>query len=145
MESTHRIHDDFMYYLKYKDQSLIDLYIDLRAFVKSLNPDSNEFLYHTHALTSVYSVSDKLGDAFCMIPIYTNHLNLGFNRGTLLNDTHQLLQGTGKYIRHIPIEKPSDYRNDRVKKLILAAITFAKNDTNSIPIQSGKIISKIKR
>ena len=59
------IHPDFLYYLKYKDQKLIDLYIDLRAFILTIYPDSNEFLYHTHALTSVYSLSEKLGDAFC--------------------------------------------------------------------------------
>lgn len=67
-------------------------------FVPSHYLESVELNYHTHALTSVYSVSKKLGDAFYMIPIYTNHLNLGFNKGTLLNDTSKLLRGTGKLI-----------------------------------------------
>ncbi|PTM09470.1 MAG: hypothetical protein DA407_05805 [Bacteroidetes bacterium] len=138
------IHQDFLNVLKYKDQELIDLYIDLRAYILSMYPESNELLYHTHALTSVYSISEKLGDASIMIPIYTNHLNLGFNKGTLLEDPHGLLQGTGKLIRHIPITKPSDYRNKNATQLITEAIDFALNDTNSKTYKSGLTISKIK-
>ena len=139
------IHPDFLNVLKYKDQELIDLYIDLRAYILSMYPESNELLYHTHALTSVYSITEKLGDAFIMLPIYTNHLNLGFNKGTLLEDPHGLLQGTGKLIRHIPITKPSDYRNENTTQLIVEAINFAINDTNSKNHKTCLIISKLKR
>ena len=116
--TTPPIHPDFQKLLELKDQNLMDLFKDLRAFILEIYPESNELLYHTHALTSVFCISDKLSDAFCMIPIYTGHLNLGFNKGTLLDDPHQLLVGTGKLIRHIPIEKQSDYRNEEVRKLI---------------------------
>lgn len=139
------IHPDFLHVLKYKDQELIDLYIDLRAFILSIFPESNELLYHTHALTSVYSITEKLGGAFCMIPIYTNHLNLGFNKGTLLEDSHGLLQGTGKLIRHIPIVKPEDYRNKNTTQLIMSAHDFALNDIASKNYKTGLTISKIKR
>ena len=138
------IHPDFLNVLKYKNQELIDLYIDLRAFMLELYPESNELLYHTHALTSVYSITEKLGDAFCMMPIYTNHLNLGFNKGTLLEDSHGL-KGTGKLIRHIPIVKPEDYRNKQTKQLIISAHDFALNDSTSKNYKTGLTISKIKR
>lgn len=55
----------------------------------------------TLTLTAVFSISDKLSDTFCMLPIYTNHLNLGFNKGTLLKDPKQIIDGTGNLIRHI--------------------------------------------
>ena len=90
MSLTREIHPDFWNHLKYKDQGLIDLYIGLREFILSIHPKGNELLYHTHALTSLYSVSEKMSDAFCMIPIYTNHFNLGFNKGALLNDPDNL-------------------------------------------------------
>ena len=107
------IHPDFQHLLDFKNQELIDLFSDLRTFILELHPDSNELLYHTHALTAVFSISEKLGDAYCMIPIYNNHLNLGFNKGTLLEDPDNLLTGTGNLIRHIPIKEKSDYRNDK--------------------------------
>lgn len=139
------IHPDFLFFLDFKEKTLIDLYKDLRNYLLELYPESNELLYHTHALTSVYTISEKLSDGFCMIPIYTNHLNLGFHKGVLLDDPHQLLHGTGKLIRHIPIKNKNDYRNPKVKKLIQAAIKFAKNDMDQPTKSTGKIISKIKR
>ena len=144
MNNARPIHPDFLNFLKFKEPDLIELFTDLRSFILELHPDSNEMLYHTHALTSVFSISEKLGDAFCMIPIYTSHLNLGFNKGTLLDDPHQLLAGTGNLIRHIPIKEKSDYRNDKVKTLIIEAIDFAIKDMDKPSKSIGKTISKIK-
>lgn len=90
-------------------------------------------------------MSDKLSDAFCMLPIYTNHLNLGFNKGTLLKDPHKLLTGTGNLIRHIDVHKPSDYRNAKVTALIQEAIDFAIADMDKPTKMTGQTISKIKK
>ena len=145
MQAPRNIHSDFLFHLEFKEQSLISLFKDLRRYVLSLYPESNELLYHTHALTTAFSASEKLGDCFCMIPIYSKHLNLGFNKGTLLDDPNQLLQGTGKLMRHIPIHHPKDYRNKQVKILIKAAIDFAINDMDKPSKSKGKTISKIKK
>ena len=145
MQEIRDIHPQFEEHLKHKRQELIDLYTDLRAFVLFSFPDCNELLYHTHALTSVYTVSEKMSDGFCMIPIYTDHLNLGFNKGTLLDDPNQLLNGTGKLIRHIPIHTIEDYRNDKVKELFDSAVAIALEDRDNSGNQRGKTISKIKQ
>ncbi|WP_299436874.1 DUF1801 domain-containing protein [uncultured Aquimarina sp.] len=139
-----KIHPDFLRFLELKEQNLIELYKDLRAFIMDLYPDTNELLYHTHALTSLYSISEKMSDGFCMIPIYNNHLNLGFNKGTLLTDKHNLLTGTGKLIRHIPVKEIRDYRNDKVKDLVKLAIDFAIEDMGKPTKSIGQTISKIK-
>jgi len=139
-----KIHEDFIHFLKLKDQELIQLYTSLRNMVISLYPDCNELLYQTHALTSVYSITDRLSDAFCHIPVYSHHLNLGFNKGTLLDDPDNLLIGTGKLIRHIPIKEESDFKNKKVKALINTAIHFSKEDMDNKPMKTSQIISKIK-
>lgn len=139
------IHPDFLFFLELKEKKIIDLFKDARAFILDIYPDSNELLYHTHALTTVFSISDKLSDAFCMLPIYTNHLNLGFNKGTLLKDPHQLLTGTGNLIRHIPIAVPADYRNKKVKDLIKSAVDVAIKDMDKPGKSAGTTISKINR
>jgi len=143
MSVARDIHPDFLFLLELKDQKLAELFKDLRTYILELYPDCNEILYHTHALTAVFSISGKLADAFCMIPVYTNHLNLGFNRGTLLKDPHRLLQGTGNLIRHIPIDKPAGYRNKKVKDLVKAAIDFAIKDMEQPTKKKGETISKI--
>lgn len=145
MKTARPIHPDFLSLLDFKAQDLVDLFEDLREYILELYPDSNELIYHTHALTAVFSISDKLSDAFCMLPIYTNHLNLGFNKGTLLSDPNKLLTGTGNLIRHIDVKNKSDYRNPEVKALIQEAIDFAIKDMHKPTTSVGKTISKIKK
>lgn len=145
MKTSRPIHPDFQFLLNFKDQEVIDLFTDLREYILELCPDCNELVYHTHALTAVFSISEKLADAFCMLPIYTNHLNLGFNKGTLLKDPNKLLTGTGNLIRHIDVKKRTDYRNTKVKALIQEAIDFAIKDMDKPTKSIGKTISKIKK
>lgn len=139
------IHPEFLSLLELKEKEVIELFKDLRAYILDIHPDSNELLYHTHALTTVFSISDKLSDAFCMIPIYTNHMNLGFNKGTLLKDPNKLLTGTGNLIRHIDVKTTSDYRNAKVKALIKEAVDFAIKDMDKPSKSMGQVISKIKK
>lgn len=143
MKQSRPIHPDFQLLLSLKEQSLIDLFGDMRAYILELHPQSNELLYHTHALTAVFSISDKLADAWCMLPIYNNHMNLGFNKGTRLKDPHHLLTGTGNLIRHIHVTEPRDYRNPQVKALIKEAIQFAIKDMDKPTKSTGQTISKI--
>lgn len=145
MDKLRKIHPDFLFLLEQKDQKIIDLFKDAHAYLLEIYPDSNEILYHTHALTAVFSISEKLEDAYCMLPIYTKHMNLGFNKGTLLKDSHKLLAGTGNLIRHIPIDTPKDYRNKKVKDLIKSAVDFAIADMDKPTKSVGKTISKIKK
>ncbi len=145
MSKTRAIHSDFLNHLNHYDQALIDLYMDVRAFILALHPRANELLYHTHALTSVYSHSEKLGDAYCHIPIYSAHLNIGLNKGALLDDPHAKLAGTGKLIRHIKVTQQADYRNPEVEQLILSAMAFAADDMDQPASAERLTISKIKK
>lgn len=144
MAKYRTIHPEFLFLLEFKEHKLIELFKDLREFILDVYPASNELLYHTHALTAVFSISDKLSDAFCMLPIYTNHLNLGFNRGTLIEDPHKLLKGTGNLIRHIPVDNRDDYRNKKVEDLVKSAVDFAVRDMDKPTKSAGLTISKIK-
>lgn len=144
MSKKREIHVDFLMLLEFKDSQLIKLFRDLREFMLDIHPSGNELLYHTHALTAVFTVSEKLADAYCMIPVYSNHLNLGFNKGTLLKDPYKLLTGTGNLIRHIDIRKPEDYRNKKVKDIVKNAVQFAIDDMAGGKLSNGKTISKIK-
>ena len=111
-----------------KETGLVTLFIQLRNFILQQAPESHELIYNSHALTSVFSHSKKLSHAFCHIPIYNKHLNLGFNKGTLLTDPEQKLAGTGKVIRHIPIKSISDFENEYVISLIRESMIISQPD-----------------
>lgn len=144
MKPHRPIHPHFQHYLDFKEKKLIDLYCQLRQWIFEINPDFNELLYHTHALVSVYSLSDRLSEAYCMIPIYSKHLNLGFHHGAILEDRNNILQGTGKRIRHIPIQSIKDFRNQKVEILLNQAIHLQLDDMETARKKERLTISKIK-
>lgn len=143
MSANRPIHPDFLSHLRRKELALIELFEDARNFLLEMYPDANELLYRTHALTAVFSVSERLGDAYCMLPIYTNHVNLRFNQGTRLPDPHKLLTGTGSLISHMDITVSADYRNRKVKALVQSAINLAISDRDKPSRAVGQTLSKI--
>lgn len=45
-----------------------------------------------------------LGDApFGYVNVFTDHVNVGFFHGAALPDPHRLLQGAGKFMRHVKL------------------------------------------
>ncbi|MEO0463154.1 MAG: DUF1801 domain-containing protein [Pseudomonadota bacterium] len=138
------IHPDFLGPLEQKAPSLQMLYASTRNAVLSIYPNSNELLYHTHALSSVYSVSSKLKHAFCHIAIYSSHLNLGFNSGTELEDPDKILKGTGARIRHVPIKSPEDLKEPAITAMLERAVKHALSSVGGAPLERKSLISKIR-
>lgn len=138
------IHPDFERVLSDKPLPLQFLYREVRSTILKIYPDSNELLYHTHALSSVYSASRQLRHAFCHIAVYTEHLNLGFNSGTELEDPVGLLKGTGARIRHVPIATPEDLKNAALAALIERAVEHALDALGKPATDKNQLISKIK-
>jgi len=109
-----------------------------------LCPECNELFYRTCDLTCVYSVTDKLSDSFSLIPIYSNHLNPGRNKGTLLKDQNKLLKGPGNLIRYVDVKTETDYRSPEVSEVILESIGFARSEMIKHSKFEDKTFSKIK-
>jgi hypothetical protein len=63
-----------------------------------------------------------LGDApFGYVNVFTSHVNVGFFQGAALRDPTRLLQGTGKFMRHVKL-RPGVASNDAaISRLIEAA------------------------
>lgn len=63
-----------------------------------------------------------LGDApFGYVNVFTAHVNVGFFHGAALPDPDRILQGAGKFMRHVKL-RPGEFTNARgLRKLIGAA------------------------
>src|SRR6201994_3128322 len=82
----------------------------LRDFVWDLYPETNELIYDNYnALAFGWSPTDKAGDVFCSIAIYSTHLNFGFNRGAEIPDKKNILVGDGSLYRYIRIKNKEDF------------------------------------
>ncbi|MES2624513.1 MAG: DUF1801 domain-containing protein [Pseudomonadota bacterium] len=56
--------------------------------------------------------------AFGYVNVFKSHVNVGFFTGAFLDDPHQLLDGTGKRMRHVKIKPGSDINSRALEELI---------------------------
>jgi hypothetical protein len=68
-----------------------------------------------------------LGDAaFGYINVFTSHVNIGFFQGASLPDPARLLQGTGKFMRHVKLKPGMATNAAALSRLIEAAYSDIK-------------------
>ena len=68
-----------------------------------------------------------LGDApFGYVNVFTSHVNVGFFHGAALHDPARLLQGTGKFMRHVKLRPGAATNDAALGKLIDAAYSDIK-------------------
>jgi hypothetical protein len=63
-----------------------------------------------------------LGDApFACVNVFTSHVNVGFFHGASLPDPARLLQGAGKFMRHVKLRPGTPTNTTALNKLIETA------------------------
>lgn len=68
-----------------------------------------------------------VGDtAFAYVAAYAQHVNIGFFAGVELDDPGHVLQGTGKFMRHVKVRPGAEVDDGAVLRLIEAAYGVAK-------------------
>jgi hypothetical protein len=83
--------------------------------MRACGDDVREILHDGHPTACV-------GDAaFAYANAFTAHVNVGFFRGAELADPDSLLEGTGKFMRHVKLRPGQQVDQAALKKLIRAA------------------------
>jgi hypothetical protein len=68
-----------------------------------------------------------VGDAaFGYVNVFTAHVNVGFFQGVALPDPDRLLQGTGKFMRHVKLRPETATNAAGLRRLIDAAYSDMK-------------------
>ena len=68
-----------------------------------------------------------LGDApFGYVNVFTSHVNVGFFHGNALPDPSRLLQGNGKFMRHVKLRPAAAKNSAALRNLIKAAYSDIK-------------------
>jgi hypothetical protein len=69
-----------------------------------------------------------LGDApFAYVNVFTSHVNVGFFHGAALPDPARLLQGTGRFMRHVKLRPEAPTPAGSLSALIEAAYSDIKD------------------
>jgi hypothetical protein len=83
--------------------------------MRACGDDVRELLHDGHPTACV-------GDAaFAYVNAFKAHVNVGFFRGAELADPRRLLEGTGKFMRHVKLRPEGEVDAAALKKLIEAA------------------------
>jgi hypothetical protein len=68
-----------------------------------------------------------VGDAaFAYVDAFSAHVNVGFFHGSELDDPHRLLEGTGKFMRHVKIKPGRPVKEAALHALIESAYAAVK-------------------
>ena len=69
----------------------------------------------------------KQSEHFCYIAVLKERINLGFYYGIDLPDPENLLEGTGKKLRHVKIRHAEQLTNPALRNLVEAASKHLPN------------------
>jgi hypothetical protein len=115
---------------------------DLNTLLKKYPPDIRELVQEMRAVllktisnekvylgwsTIYYSLTGSTKDLIIAIGPMPDQLNLYFARGVDLDDPEELLEGTGKKMRHVKIYEAKQIRSRALKALIKQAVALAKS------------------
>lgn len=133
-------------YLAAYDPHIADLTLALRNVVLEEAPEAIESIVKSYAVAIGFSFTGKpLKDGFCHIVTYSDHVNLGFNRGALLSDPNRALVGKGKMIRHIAIRDQKELERQFVRRYLQASIEqvaraggHTRNNAENNKVRAGR-------
>jgi len=90
------------------------------AEMRNSGPDVTELLHDGHPTACVADA------AFGYVNVFTTHVNVGFFHGASLEDPTHILQGTGKFMRHVKAQPGALPGRAVLKALVEAAYADIK-------------------
>lgn len=112
----------------------------VRALVKKNVPGSEEYVNPWKIPTF------DLNGPLCFYMVAKDHVLLGFMRGAVLRDPAKLLEGTGKYLRHVKLRGAAEVRRAQVRALLKQAAKLNREEpVTGTAVQMNKRRSAHKR
>jgi hypothetical protein len=118
-----------------RKEDVVKIALAARKAVLKTAGKCSELIYETYCVSNAFTFTGKQGQGFIHIATYAGHVNLGFDRGTELDDPDERLKGTGKLIRHIRLNSIADVRDDSVIQLIAQAVSQGR----TMAVQKGEL------
>ena len=102
-----------------------------RALIKVVYPAVVEVPWPNQRVIGYGVGPKKMSEHFCYLSVSKNHINVGFMYGAELPDPNQLLEGSGKLLRHVRISQPEVLENPALRELLEAASKHRMPETPS--------------
>jgi hypothetical protein len=103
--------------------------------IRHCGDDVRELLHDGHPTGCVNDA------AFVYVNAFTAHVNVGFFRGAELLDPDGLLEGNGKFMRHVKLEPAEPIDEIALTKLIYHAYDDMRHCLELTPVDAGRSAS----
>ena len=95
-----------------------------KALIQDVMPDVVEVAWPRQRIIGYGVGPKKMSEHFVYIAVFKARINLGFYYGADLPDPENLLEGSGRDMRHIKIMQPGQLENPALRELIVAASKY---------------------
>ena len=110
-------------------ESLRDVLRSLRHVIFSLGYDFKEGIKWG---TPNYWLPKVSRRTICYLAVHGDYVRLGFFNGASLPDSHGMMEGTGKKLRHIKVRHVDDANRDALADYIRRAAVIAIDNPDSL-------------
>jgi hypothetical protein len=98
-----------------------------KAVIQAVMPDVVEVVWLNQRISGYGVGPKKMSEQFCYIALFKERINLGFYYGSDLPDPQNLLEGSGKSLRHVKISRSEQVENPALRDLVVAASQHLPN------------------
>lgn len=120
LNHTEKHHPSAAHWFKNRQDPLGTIAQHWFEILRDCGKDVNEILHDGQPTVCVD------GAAFAYVNAFTSHVNIGFFQGAELPDPKNLLEGSGKFMRHVKLKPNIEIETDALLKIINAAYSDIK-------------------
>ncbi len=113
--------NEFKEMLATASANVADLARQAKALIQDVMPDVVEVVWLNQRISGYGVGPKKMSEQFCYIALFKERINLGFYYGSDLPDPQNLLDGSGKNLRHVKISHSEQLENPALRQLVVAA------------------------
>ena len=135
---------DFLY--RY-DSHVQSLALGLRKVVHEEMAPCHEYIFEMRSkVVLLYGTTERVNaDGVCNIGVFARHVTLAFPRGIELADPGSMLQGTGKAMRHVRLNKLSDLDRPHIRRYLRQARKRAGLKQRRDRTPAGEVVTRVKQ
>ncbi len=100
--------------IHFSNEATFSIVQEIRKVVRAIAPSVSERVMYGGVM-----FTDKMD--FCGVFAYAEHVSLEFGRGCDLQDPHGVLEGSGKFRRHIKIKMLKEIKSKHLREYVASA------------------------
>jgi len=105
--------------IRLMDPTLHKIVQGVRQIVKLEQPKATEIVKYG-------GIMFQVEQPFCGVYAYQQHVSLEFGQGHRLDDAHKVLEGNGKFRRHITLKSPDDVAGRHVADYVRQSLALTQ-------------------